>query len=132
MIRLVLRAIAATDVAAGIFLGLTTWDRLYHEFGLSAPDQAVFAQTAGAFMIAMGYLLWIAPKSETLTRAVAAGSALAHGLVAALCFVWLIVDRTTLGTHQATALAAVGLTCALAATLGGLLARHNAVPLPRA
>ena len=129
MTRLVLRVTAAVDLVAGAALILTTWDRLYEAFGVSAPDHAVFAQSGGAFVLAIGYLLWIAPRDVRLTHAAAAASTLAHALVAAMCSVWLVEDRGTLTTSEATGLVAVAATCTIMALASALIARRNVAML---
>ena len=105
---LVLRSHAVLTAALGIFLVSATWDELYEAFGVRHPGEAIYAQVGGAFALALAYVLWIAPRSDDVTRAVAAASAVANALIAAVAVAWLMHDRFDLGSSiELAVLAAV-------------------------
>ncbi len=104
MTRLVLQGNGILDLMLGVALLAATWDWLYSSVGLPDPDPAIYAQIAGAFAVAVGYLLWIAHRDVHLTRAVAAASALANALLAVLAVAWLADSQMELPGHEALVL----------------------------
>ena len=93
MIRATLRADAVLLLAVALLLLAATWTDLYETLDLPIADPALYAQLAGAVMLAVAYLLWIAPRDVRLTQAVAASAALGNGLSAAILLVWLATDN---------------------------------------
>jgi hypothetical protein len=91
--RATLRSDAALLLVVALLLLASTWTDLYDALGLPLSDPELYAQLAGAVMLAVAYLLWIAPRDVRLTQAVAASAALGNGLSAAILLVWLGTDR---------------------------------------
>jgi hypothetical protein len=93
VIRATLRADAVLLVAVALLLLASTWTELYETLDLPVADPELYAQLAGAVMLAVAYLLWIAPRDVRLTQAVAASASLGNGLSAAILLVWLATDN---------------------------------------
>jgi hypothetical protein len=93
VIRTTLRSDSLLLLVVSLLLLASTWTSLYDALGLPLPDPELYAQLAGAVMLAVAYLLWIAPRDVRLTQAVAASAALGNGLSALILLVWLGTDR---------------------------------------
>jgi hypothetical protein len=93
VIRATLRSDAVLLLVVALLLLASTWTDLYDALGLPPSDPELYAQLAGAVMLAVAYLLWIAPRDVRLTQAVAASAALGNGLSAVILLVWLGTDR---------------------------------------
>ena len=107
--RLVLRANAVYFLAAGLFLGVATWDWLYSTLGAHKPNPAPFAQLAAIFFVACAYLLWIAPRDVRLTRAVAAACAFANAAIVLLVTSWEVSDKVVLTGRDHVVIVAVAI-----------------------
>ena len=90
MIRLALKANAIFDAVIGCVLLLATWDSFYSAVHLPDTDAAVYPQVAGAFVVAVAYLLWISHRDVKLLRAAALTGGIAHGLGAGVALAWLV------------------------------------------
>jgi hypothetical protein len=93
VIRATLRGDAVLLFAVALLLLAATWTELYETLDLPVADPELYAQLAGAVMLAVAYLLWIAPRDVRLTQAVAASASLGNGLSAAILLVWLATDN---------------------------------------
>jgi hypothetical protein len=93
VIRATLRSDSLLLFLVSMLLLASTWTALYDALGLPLPEPELYAQLAGAVMLAVAYLLWIAPRDVRLTQAVAASAALGNALSAAILLVWLGTDR---------------------------------------
>jgi hypothetical protein len=110
---------------------LATWDGLYSALGLPEADPAIYAQAGGAFALGFGYALWLAPRATTLTRVVAATSALINVLLAALAVAWLADTHVSLPGHEALALGlAVPVLVTVAVVEAVIASRSVAILLP--
>ena len=87
----VLRLDAVGTAALGVLLILGTWDALYEALDLPHLGPALLAQLGGAGLLGLAYLLWIAPRSPEMARAVALVAAVVNGLAAVIIALWLIV-----------------------------------------
>jgi len=128
--RFVLRANGALDVAAGVLLLLTTWDRLYSALDLPNPGVAIYAQLGGAFGLSMGYLLWIAPREAALARPVAAAAALTNVVLALVAAAWIAESRAELaGHHTLVLLICIPLLLVVAALEARVAGRAARIPV---
>jgi hypothetical protein len=93
VIRATLRSDSLLLLVVSLLLLASTWTALYDALGLPLAQPELYAQLAGAVMLAVAYLLWIAPRDARLTHAVAASAAVGNGLSAAILLVWLGTDR---------------------------------------
>ena len=93
MIRATLRSDSLLLFLVSLLLLAATWTALYEALGLPLAEPELYAQLAGAVMLAVAYLLWIAPRDVRLTQAVAASAALGNALSAVILLVWLGTDR---------------------------------------
>jgi hypothetical protein len=128
-VRLVLRANALFHLAVGVVLGLATWDALYDLVGAHKPNPAPLAQLAGVLFCTFAYLLWIAPRDVRLTRAVAAGGAIANGGTALLVLAWELPGRISLPLHQDVIVITVAVVCAGFAVAEGVIASRSVAML---
>ncbi len=127
----VLRADALVDIVLGLVLLLAPWDGLYRTLDLPRPEPELFAQLAGALLVAFAYLLWLAPRDETLTLVVAAAAALANATAVVLVGGWLVAGDLDVGGRGTTLLASVAVLVALFAALEAAIAsRRIAILLP--
>ena len=126
MIRATLRADAVLLFAVALLLLAATWTELYETLDLPVADPELYAQLAGAVMLAVAYLLWIAPRDVRLTQAVAASASLGNGLSAAILLVWLATDDV----DGALLWAFVPVLAAFAAVEAWIAARNVAMLLP--
>lgn len=121
--RLVLRANALFDFAAGLLLLSGTWDSLWETLDLPQGRPALFVQIGGAALWGFAYLLWRAAQREELRAPVALGAALADGLAALVILVWLVTDEAEhVGALGTTILIAVAVLLAAFAALKGRIA----------
>jgi hypothetical protein len=127
--RFVLRANAVFDLCVGLVLGASTWDGLYNALGAHKPNPAPLAQLAGILFCAFAYLLWIAPRDVRLTRAVAAGSAIANGATALLALAWEVAGDLTLPAHQDALVLLVAAACAGFAIAEAVIASRSVAML---
>jgi hypothetical protein len=104
VIRVALRANAIFDAVIGCVLLLATWDSFYSAVHLPDTDAAVYPQVAGAFVVAVAYLLWISHRDAKLLRAAALTGGIAHGLGAGVAVSWLVDTRVALPGHDELAL----------------------------
>ena len=86
----ILRADAIFDLGVAVLLVLDTWDGLYDALDLPQALPALFAQIGGVALAALGWLLWVAPRSAELTRLVATAAAGANAAAAGVIAAWLI------------------------------------------
>ena len=126
MIRATLRSDAVLLFVVALLLLASTWTALYDALGLPLSEPELYAQLAGAVMLAVAYLLWIAPRDTRLTQAVAASAALGNGLSAAILLIWLGSDRV----DSALLWLFVPVLAAFAALEGRIAARGVAMLLP--
>jgi hypothetical protein len=108
VIRLALRANAIFDAVIGCVLLLATWDSFYSAVHLPDTDAAVYPQVAGAFVVAVAYLLWISHRDVKLLRAAALTGGIAHGLGAGVAVAWLVDTGVELPGHDELALGCLG------------------------
>jgi hypothetical protein len=87
----VLRLDAALTAALGVLLILGTWDGLYFALDLPHLGPALLAQLGGAGLLGLAYLLWIAPRSPEMARAIALAVAVVNALGAVIIAAWLVV-----------------------------------------
>ena len=128
----VLYADAAFDTLAGLLLLLAPWDWLYDTLDLPHPRPELFTQIAGGLFLGFAYLLWLAPRTEPLTRAVALTAAAANAVGAVLIAAWLVVgDVGTGGTGTVLLAALAALLAVFAAGEARIAARDVALLLPR-
>ena len=100
-VRQVLRADAVLDFVLGLLLLAATWDALYDILDLPRPRPVLYAQLAGALLLAFAYLLWRAATDEALTRPIAAVVAGVNAAGAGLIVAWRLFtdfDVGALGT----------------------------------
>jgi hypothetical protein len=119
-----LRARALLDVALGLLLLAATWDGLYDALGLPLPRPELYAQIAGAALLGFAYLLWISPRNDNLTPAVALAAAIGNALSAVILLVWLVrgdVDGFLLWLFVPV--------CAVSATIEGAIASRRVAML---
>ena len=109
MIPLVLRSDAIALSGFGGLLLLAPWDELYERLGMPRGEPELWTQAAGLLLLALAYLLWIAPRDARLTQAVALAAAVANVGGAALIVAWLVsgIDTDGPGTVLLVLLAAV-------------------------
>lgn len=125
----IFRLDAVATAALGVLLLLGTWDGLYRTLDLPHTGPAMFAQFGGALLIAFAYLLWVAPDSEVLVRAVGRAAALGDALGAVLVALWLIFrgkDDLGIGTQGMVELAVFGVILAAASAVMAMLAGRPA------
>jgi hypothetical protein len=121
----VLRLHALLTAAAGVLLLSGTWDALYSVLDLPHRGPALLAQLGGAGLLALAYLLWIAPRSLELARTVALPVAVASGMGAVIIAAWLIVRTNTqlaIGTQGVVELAVAAVTLAALAVADARIA----------
>jgi hypothetical protein len=116
VIPLVLRSDAAALGAFGALLLLAPWDALYDRAGFPRGEPELWTQAAGVLLLALAYLLWIAPRDARLTQAVALAAAIANLGGATLITAWLVGGIETDGPGAALL---VVVTC-LAAAFGAV------------
>ena len=130
--RLVLRADALLDLVLGALLLLAPWDALYRALDLPRAKPEIFTQVAGVAIIVLGYLLWLAPRDDNLTQAIAAAKALANTLAVVVVAAWLLFGDLGIATRGTAVLGVVGaLFAVFALAEGRIAARRIAILLPR-
>jgi hypothetical protein len=104
---------------------------VYGVLDLPDPGAAIYAQAGGAFAVAFGYLLWIAPRDGTLTRVVAAGSALATLLLVLGGVAWIVeMGSEAAGHHTLLAAVALPTLAVLGLAEAAIASRRVAILLP--
>jgi hypothetical protein len=93
----VLRIDAFALGAFGVLLFLAPWDALYERLGIPRGEPELWTQAAGVLLLALAYLLWIAPRDARLTQGVALAAAIANLGGAALIVAWLLSGIDTEG-----------------------------------
>jgi hypothetical protein len=124
--RTFLRARALAEFLLAFVLLAASWEQLYDVLSLPTAQPELFAQIAGAAMLALSYLLWIAPRYSRLTHAVALAVAFADVLAAVVLLAWLLrgdVDGALLW-------ALVPLSAAAAVVEGVIASRSVAMLVP--
>jgi hypothetical protein len=97
VIAYVLRTDAFALGAFGALLLLAPWDALYERLGVPRGEPELWTQAAGVLLLALAYLLWIAPRDARLTQGVALAAAIANLGGAALIVAWLLSGVDTDG-----------------------------------
>jgi hypothetical protein len=97
VIPLVLRSDAIALGGFGCLLLLAPWDTLYDRLGVPSGEPELWTQAVGVLLLALAYLLWIAPREAGLTQAVAFAAAIANLGGAALIVAWLLSGIETDG-----------------------------------
>jgi hypothetical protein len=114
--RLVLRTDSVAYLVVGLVLLAAPWDGLWDALDLPQARPELWTQLAGALLLGLAYLLWIAPRDGGLTHAAAATGAVVNALATLILGAWLLggdLDSGTLGktllwlTALATAVYAV-------------------------
>ena len=128
-----MRTVLKVDgVLYGIFGALllaSSWEGLFDALDLPRPQPAIWTQVAGALLVALGYLLWIAPRDVRLTHAVALAGAVANGLAAVIVVSWLLFGELGVGALGTTLLVATALACAAFATAEAVIASRSVAML---
>lgn len=113
-----MRLDAALTAALAVLLLSGTWDALYAALDLPHRGPALLVQLGGAGLLGFAYLLWVAPRSLEMARAVALAAAVAGALAALIIAAWLIFRtnaQLAVGTQGAVELAATAIVLALLA-----------------
>jgi hypothetical protein len=130
VIAYVLRTDAVALGAFGALLLLAPWDGLYERLGVPPGDPELWAQAAGVLMLALAYLLWIAPRDARLTQGVALAAAVANLGSASLIFGWLVVGVDTDGPGGALLLATAAVAAVYGAVEAWIASRSVAMLVP--
>ena len=106
MTRSLLRADAVLFALVGVVLLLSPWDALFRALGLPQGSPPLWTQIAGLLLLALAYLLWVAPRDVRLTQAVSLAAGAANVAAAVLIGAWvLFADPGTAGRGSALLLA---------------------------
>jgi hypothetical protein len=97
VIAYVLRTDGIALGAFGALLLLAPWDALYERLGVPNGEPELWTQAAGMLLLALAYLLWIAPRDARLTQGVALAAAIANLGGATLIVAWLLTGLDTDG-----------------------------------
>ena len=89
---LVLRVNAGVAAVAGVALLAATWRDLYEELDSFRPAPWIYAQMAGAALLAFAYLAWVASTRSELASFVARAGAVANVITFACIAIWLFSD----------------------------------------
>jgi hypothetical protein len=104
--------------AIAVLLLSGTWDALYAALDLPHRGPALLTQLGGAGLLGFAYLLWVAPRSLEMARAVALAAAVAGALASMVIAAWLILRTNAhlaVGTQGAVELAIAAVVLALMA-----------------
>jgi hypothetical protein len=130
VIAYVLRTDALALGACGALLLLAPWDGLYERLGVPPGEPELWAQAAGVFLLALGYLLWIAPRDARLTQGVALAAAIANIGGAALIVAWLLTGIETDGPGDVLLVLVAVLAAAFGAAEAWIASRSVAMLVP--
>ena len=111
------------DLLLGLLLLSGTWDALYNALDLPPPRPVLYAQLAGALLLAFAYLLWTAAADRVLTRPVAAVVATVNAAGAILVITWRFFTDFEVGALGTTLLLAVAAALVLLAVVEARIAR---------
>jgi hypothetical protein len=89
-LRIVFWVDALFSALTGWLLLAGTWDGLYDALDLPQARPAIFAQTGGAVLWGVAYLLWLGTRTDALMLPLARASAIMNGLAAGVVIAWLI------------------------------------------
>jgi hypothetical protein len=89
---LALRVNAVASLAAAGVLLAATWRSLYDELDSFRPVPWIYAQLAGAALLAFAYMTWQAARQPETERLVTQGAAIANMIGFACIAVWLFSD----------------------------------------
>jgi hypothetical protein len=127
--RAVLRADAVAYLALGLVLLAAPWDGLWDALDLPQARPELWTQLAGAVVLAIAYLLWVAPHDESVTRATAATACLANALGAVILTAWLAAGELEAGALGKTLLWLTAAAAAVFAVAEGYIASRRLAPL---
>ena len=120
------RARAVLDVVLGSILLAAPSGGLYDALDLPPVEPMLYAQIAGAALLAFAYLLWIAPRNDPVLRAVALASAIGNAISAVVILYWLLD-----GAVDGFLLWLLVPVCAVSAVIeGGIASRRVAMLVP--
>ena len=111
------------DLALAAFLLSGTWDRLYTALDLPPPRPVIYAQLAGAALIAFAYLSWAAATDALGARRFTHAAAALHLAAAALLLAWRGFTDFDVGALGTAVLVAVALALVGVAALHARVAR---------
>ena len=127
--RLTLRADAILHLALGLVLLSSTWDALFDKLDLPRAEPEIFTQIAGGLLVAVGYLLWIAPRDVRLAYAVALTAAVANAAGALFVAAWLLFAELGIGRLGTTLLSFVAVIVTVFAALEARIAARSVAGL---
>jgi hypothetical protein len=130
VIAYVLRTDAIALGAFGALLLLAPWDALYDRLGVPRGEPELWTQAAGVLLLALGYLLWIAPRDARLTQGVALAAAIANLGGAALIVGWLLSGIDTEGPGAALLVVVAAVAAAFGAVEAWIASRSVAMLVP--
>jgi hypothetical protein len=126
----VLRTDAVALGGFGALLLLAPWSELYELIGVPPGEPALWTQAAGVFLVALGYLLWIAPRDARLTQGVALAAAIANLGAAALIVAWLLTGIETDGPGAVLLILVAAVAAAFGAAEAWIASRSVAMLVP--
>ena len=129
MARLVLRSDSVAYLIVGLVLLAAPWDGLWDALDLPQARPELWTQLAGALLLAVAYLLWIAPRDEAVTRAAAATGCVVNALATVILVAWLLGGDLDAGTLGKTLLWLTALATAVYAVAEAYIASRRLAPL---
>ena len=126
--RAVLQTDAVLYAGVGALLLAASWDGLFDALDLPHPQPALWTQLAGALLVALGYLFWIAPRDVRLTHAIALAGAAANALGTVILLAWLVFGELDVGALGTTLLSLTAAACAAFAVAEARIASRS-VPM---
>jgi hypothetical protein len=130
VIPLVLRSDAVALAGFGALLLLSPWDGLYERLGVPPGDPALWTQAAGVLLLALSYLLWIAPRDARLTQGVALAAAVGNLGGAVVIVGWLLGGLETDGPGAALLVLIAAIAGAYGAVEAWIASRSVAMLVP--
>jgi hypothetical protein len=129
VIRATLRSDAFLLLGVGALLLASSWKGLFDAVDLPDPQPALWTQLAGVLLVALGYLLWIAPRDVRLTQGIALAAAFANGAGAVVIVAWLLFGELDTGGFGTTLLALTAAVSAVYAVAEAWIASRSVAML---
>ena len=120
---LVLRINAVVAFVLGFVLLAATWRGLFEQLSRFRPLPWIYAQIAGATLVALAYMLWRAPRNAAVQETLAQGAAIANILAFVCIAVWLFSNDKGIPSSGSFGSWAFAVTAVVLAVLGVLEGR---------